>query len=109
MTEKEIFIEKLTEPLPDYMLNGENHTNYSIVSRCTTWLELIHTLRDEGYNFLGIATPPYNPYGKHLNFAFVMEDIHNDYEICWHHISDMWLDKIAKDCGIDKQFRIKEK
>ena len=107
MTEKEIFIEKLTEPLPSYMLTAENHTNYSIVSKCSTWLEVFRTLSDEGYNFLGITTPPYNPYGKHLNFAFVMEDIYDDYAVCWHHISDMWLDKIAKDCGANITFRTK--
>ena len=104
MNLKNIFIEKLTESFPDYYLHGENHTNNSIVSRCKTWQEVNSCMDELGWNFLGIATPPYNPYGKHLNFAFVIEDKDNDYEILWHHISDVWLNDIAKSLEIDFRF-----
>ena len=102
---RQIFIEKLTESLPDYYLNGENHTNYCIVTKCNTWQEVENCMEENNWNFLGISTPPYNPYGKHLNFAFVIEDKEHDYEILWHHVSDMWLGKIAESIGIDFRFR----
>ena len=102
---KYIFIEKLTESFPDYHLHGENHTNYCIVTKCDTWQEVERCMEENNWNFLGISTPPYNPYGKHLNFAFVIEDIEDDYKILWHHVSDMWLDKIAESLNIEYRFR----
>jgi hypothetical protein len=108
ISNKNIFIEKLTESLPDYYLNGENHTNYCIVTKCNTWKEVEECMDENNWNFLGISTPPYNPYGKHLNFAFVIEDISDDYKILWHHVSDMWLDKIAESLEIEYRFRKKK-
>lgn len=103
--DKQIFIEKLTEPLSEHYLTMENHTNYCFASKCETWLDVERLMEDEDWNFLGITTPPYNPYGKHFNFAFVLEDKQNDYEIRWHHISDMWLNKIAESLGIEQRFK----
>ena len=106
-TEKEIFIEKFTNPLPRSFLTINNHTVYNYVCRCENWLDVEEIMKKEGWYFLGITTPPYNPYGKHFNFAFVIEDKENDYEIYWHHISDKWLNKIAENLGINYRFAVK--
>jgi hypothetical protein len=105
MSDKEIFIEKLTELFCDGYLTAENHTNNSFITRYNTWLDIERVMEDENLNFLGVCTPPYNPYGMHLNYAFVMEDKERDYEICWHHVSDMWLNEIAKSLGIEYRFK----
>ena len=65
MTNRDIFIEKLTESFPDYYLNGENHTNYCLVTKCNTWHEVEMCMEENNWNFIGISTPPYNPYGKY--------------------------------------------
>ena len=104
MNYKEIFIEKLIEPFSVSGLCYENHTNDCSVVKCDTWQEINYFLEERELNFLGIATPPYNPYGKHLNFAFVFEDKNDDYKILWHHVNDMWLDKIAKSLNITFRF-----
>ena len=104
MTDKEIFIEKLTEPIPKHYLCFENHTNYCMVSKCETWMDVEKLMEDEEWNFLGISIPPYNTYGEQMNYAFVIEDKINDYKIMWHHISEIWLNKIAKSLDIDFRF-----
>jgi hypothetical protein len=104
VNEKEIFIEKLTEQLSSHFLSYDNHTNAPTVLRCDSYRHVIDILEDLDYNFLGITTPPYNPYGEEFNFAFVMEDKQNDYDILWHHCSRKWLNKIAESLGISHRF-----
>lgn len=105
INKKEIFVEKLTKPFSSHYLCRENHTNDCRVVVYEDWRDIDDYLEENGFNFLGITTPPYNPYGKHLNFAFVIEDKNNDYKILWHHVSDMWLDKIAISLDIELRFR----
>lgn len=104
MSDRDIFIEKLTEPFASHYLNYNNHTNCPTVLRCDNYRHVMEILEDLDCNFLGISTPPYNPYGEEYNFAFVLEDRQNDYEIVWHHCSRRWLNKIAESLGISHRF-----
>lgn len=98
----EIWKEKFTEFLPSYMLTFENHTNFNYVHGCQKIADLTKFCTDENINFLGIAIPPYNPYGNEFNYAAVFEDISNDYEIVWHHCSRPWINNFRKDLGIEE-------
>ena len=96
---KDILIEKFTEFLPTHLLSHSNHTNYSFAN-CTTSLQSFEQYcNEEKMNFLGIATPPYNPYGEDYNYAVVFELYEQDYEIVWHHCSRKWLNQFLRELG----------
>jgi hypothetical protein len=97
--DREIWIEKLTEFLPSHMLNYENHTNDSFAQSSTSIHELERYCEIERLNFLGIAIPPYNPYGEDYNYAAVFEKIENDYEVIWHHCSKKWINRFLFELG----------
>lgn len=97
-----IWKEKFSDFLPSYLLRYDNHTNFNYVHRCTRIVDLEHFCTNENVNFLGIAKPPYNPYGDEFNYAAVFEDINNDYEIAWHHCSRKWINSFRKELGIEE-------
>lgn len=102
MFEKEILIEKFTDFLPAHMLNFENHTVRSFCLKCEDITGFNSYLDNEDYNFLGITTPPYNPYGEEFNYAVVFEDIKDDYKILWHHCSRRWINQMRECLGCKK-------
>jgi len=97
-----IWKEKFSDFLPSYLLRYDNHTNFNYVHSCTRIADLEYFCTNENVNFLGIATPPYNPYGDEFNYAAVFEDINNDYEIAWHHCSRKWINNFRKELGIEE-------
>lgn len=99
--EKRILEEKFSDFLPSYMLNYDNHTNFSYASNCSNITELNMFCLNENFNFLGIAKPPYNPYGKEFDFAVVFEDTSNNYEIIWHHCSRSWINQFRAELSIE--------
>ena len=101
LNDRTIFIEKMTEFLPRHMLSPQNHTVRSFCTRCETVREFENYCENENYNFLGITTPPYNPYGAEFNYAVVFEDKDNDYEILWHHCGKRWLNKLLTELGYE--------
>lgn len=99
LSERDIFIEKFTDFLPTHMLCYENHTNYSFTEPLQDIRELEMYCTSEHLNFLGLAIPPYNPYGEDYNYAVVFEQIDHDYEVMWHHCSKRWINRMLKDLG----------
>ena len=99
IAKKEIWIEKFTDFLPSYMLSYDNHTNETL-SQCTTNIVSLQQYCDtERLNFLGIATPPYNPYGAEFDYAAVFEELDYGYRVVWHHCSRKWINQFLKELG----------
>ena len=103
MIDKEIFEEKITDNF-DIDLIGKKHEIDSSIMLNDKYQMVVEFLQKRNWNFLGIAKPPYNTYGKEFDFAFIIEDINNDYEIRWHHVSRRWLNNLCEDMNIEKRF-----
>ena len=103
-SEKKIWLEKFSEEFHPY-LTSRNHTNFSMASTSKNLKELKDYLSHYNLNFLGIAKAPYNNYGRHFCYCAVFEDIDNDYEILWHHVSDCWINSFLEELGSDYRWR----
>jgi hypothetical protein len=99
---KDVWVEKFTEFLPTHLLSYDNHTNESFANCSKTLSDLECYCREEKLNFLGIAVPPYNPYGEEYNYAVIFEAFDKDYEIMWHHCSRKFLNQFLRELGCEE-------